>query len=85
MPKRKQIRRHAILPLEPHVQAALKRLRGTFSALNQVPLIDTLPEVKMSMFLSISRELASDVINFVNALHCSVDDPTQPSTLTIKE
>jgi len=86
MPRFKQTRRRPSLILEPHVAAALQRVRKAFSALNAIPLLEDVPqEYKMQMFCSVARELYSQVIHFTYALQCSVEEPNQPPSTTIKE
>lgn len=79
-------RRRASLPLAPHVLAALQRVRQSFSVMNSIALCDDIPEpVRLAVYLSAARDLSSKVISFVLALECSVDDPTQPPSMTITE
>lgn len=79
-------RRRASLPLAPHVVAALQRVRQSFSVMNSIALCDDIPDpVRLGCYLAAARDLSAKVISFVLALECSVDDPTQPPSMTIKE
>ena len=82
---RRQRRRKPTLILEPHVMAALQRVRKSYSMLNAIPLLDAPHDDKLRMFCAVAREFYSNTIHFTYALQCSVEEPNQPPSTTIKE
>jgi hypothetical protein len=84
--RKKTKRRRASLSLEPHVLAALQRVRHAYTIMNRIPLLDDISDsLKLGMFVSAVRDFSSKAVSFSMALECSVDDPTQPPSITIKE
>jgi hypothetical protein len=71
--------------LEPHVVAALQRVRKSYQMLNAVPLLDAPQEEKLRMFCALARDFYTHTIHFTYALQCSVEEPNQPPSTTIKE
>ena len=83
---RRQRRRKPTLILEPHVMAALQRVRHSFSVMNSIALCDDIPDnVRLNAYCAAARQVYQDTIHFTYALQCSVEEPNQPPSTTIKE